>query len=281
MSRIMNTASNTLSQLQKQMDTISNNMANVDTTGFKRSESSFTDLLVQQLNNQPKQAVEVGRLTPPGIRSGNGVKLSQAQLVLTQGSLKTTDRDLDVALTKENLFFTINVQDENGVNTRFTRDGSFFLSPVAGNGLQLVTADGHAVLDERGNSITINAPVENLTISSEGEIIATSANGTQQRVNLGVVSVNKPQFLEKLGGNLYGFPANMNELGVNETDIITSLTGNLRGEIGMKQRALEASNVDVAKEMSDLLTAQRMYQFQSRSVTMADQMLGLVNTIRS
>lgn len=281
MSRIMNTASNTLSQLQKQMDIISNNMANVDTTGFKRSESSFTDLLVQQLNNQPKQTAEVGRLTPPGIRAGSGAKLSQAQLVLTQGSLKTTDRDLDVALTKEDLFFTINVQDENGVNTRFTRDGSFFLSPVARNGLQLVTADGHAVLDERGNSITLNGPIENLTISSEGEIIATSANGAQQRVNLGVVSVKKPQFLEKVGGNLYGFPANMNGLGVNETDILTPLTGNLRGEIGMKQRALEASNVDVAKEMSDLLTAQRMYQFQSRSVTMADQMLGLVNTIRS
>ena len=220
-------------------------------------------------------------MTPPGIRAGNGAKLSQAQLVLTQGSLKTTDRDLDVALTKEDLFFTINVQDENGVNTRFTRDGSFFLSPVARNGLQLVTADGHAVLDERGNSITLNGPIENLTISNEGEIIATSANGAQQHVNLGVVSVKKPQFLEKVGGNLYGFPANMNGLGVNETDILTPLTGNLRGEIGMKQRALEASNVDVAKEMSDLLTAQRMYQFQSRSVTMADQMLGLVNTIRS
>jgi flagellar basal-body rod protein FlgG len=279
----MNTASNTLSQLQKQMDIISNNMANVDTTGFKRSESSFNDLLVQQLDNQPKQAVEVGRLTPLGIRSGNGAKLSQAQLVLTQGSLKTTDRDLDVALTKENLFFTINVQDENGASTRFTRDGAFSLSPVAGNGnqLQLVTEDGHAVLDENGDSITLNGPIKDLTISSEGEIIATSANGAQQRVNLGVVSVNKPQFLEKLGGNLYGFPANMNELGINETDIITSLTGNLRDEIGMKQRALESSNVDLSKEMTDLITAQRMYQFQSRSVTMADQMLGLVNTIRS
>ena len=78
--------------------------------------------------------------------------------MLAQGALKTTDRNLDVALTKENLFFTVNVQDQNGSSTRFTRDGAFFLSPVAGNGnqVQLVTAEGDAVLDEFGDSIIIN-----------------------------------------------------------------------------------------------------------------------------
>src|SRR6476620_10917100 len=129
MSRTMITASSTLSQLQKQIDLISNNVANINTNGYKRSESSFNDLLVQQMDNQTKQSAEVGRLTPLGIRSGNGAKLSQAQLVLTQGALKTTDRNLDAALTKENLFFTINVQDENGSSTRFTRNGAFSLSP--------------------------------------------------------------------------------------------------------------------------------------------------------
>lgn len=283
MNRTMITASNTLSQLQQQIDLIGNNMANVDTTGYKRSEASFNDLLVQQMNNQPKQASEIGRLTPLGIRHGNGAKLSQAQLVLAQGVLKPTERDLDVALTKEDLFFTINVQDENGSSTRFTRDGAFFLSPVAGNGnqLQLVTADGNAVLDEFGNSIIINGQIKDLAISNEGEMVVTTLDGGEQNFNLGVVSVKKPQFLEKLGGNLYGLPANFNGLGVNENDILTSLTGNLRGEISMKQGALENSNVDLSKEMTDLITAQRLYQFQSRSVTMADQMLGLVNSIRS
>ena len=281
MNRTMITASNTLSQLQQQIDLIGNNMANVGTNGYKRSEASFNDLLVQQMDNQTKQDAEVGRLTPLGIRGGNGAKLSQAQLVLAQGSLKTTNRDLDVALTKENLFFTINVQDENGSSTRFTRDGAFFLSPVDGNQLQLVTADGNAVLDEFGDAILINGQVKDLTISNEGEMVVTTADGGEQNFNLGVVSVNKPQFLEKLGGNLYGLPANFNGLGVNENDILNTLTGNQRGEISMKQGALETSNVDLSKEMTDLITAQRMYQFQSRSVTMADQMLGLVNSIRS
>lgn len=282
MSRTMNIASNTLGQLQQQIDLIGNNLANVSTNGYKRSEASFNDLLVQQINNQPKRAAEVGRLTPLGIRSGNGAKLSQAQLVLTQGSLKTTERNLDVALTKENLFFMVNVQDENGTSTRYTRDGAFFLSPVNGNvsQLQLVTADGHAVLDQFGNPITIeDGPVTELTISEQGDIKVTTKN-SEQYFELGVVSVEKPQFLEKMGGNLYGLPANLDELAVNEGDILTQLTGNQRDDISMQQGALEMSNVDLSKEMTDLMMAQRMYQFQSRSITMADQMQGIVNSIR-
>lgn len=283
MNRTMITASNTLTQLQHQIDLIGNNIANVDTTGYKRNEASFNDLLVQQLNNQPKQAAEIGRLTPLGIREGNGAKLSQAQLVTAQGALKTTNRNLDIALTKENLFFTVNVQDQNGTNTRLTRDGAFHLSPVAGNRnqLQLVTAAGHAVLAENGNPIIINGQVKDLTISNTGRMVVTTANGRRQNFNLGIVSVKKPPVLEKLGGNLYGLPANLNGLGVNVNNIVTPLTGNLRGQISMQQGALEASNVDLSKEMTDLITAQRMYQFQSRSVTMADQMEGLVNSIRS
>lgn len=282
MSRTMNIASNTLGQLQQQIDLIGNNLANVSTNGYKRSEASFNDLLVQQINNQPKQEAEVGRLTPLGIRAGNGAKLSQAQLVLTQGSLKTTDRDLDIALTKENLFFMVNVQNENGTSTRYTRDGAFFLSPVNGNEnqLQLVNADGHAVLDQFGNAIRVNGgPVTDLQISEQGDVKVTTATG-EQYFELGVVSIEKPQFLEKMGGNLYGLPANLNELAVNEGDILTQLTGNQRNDISMQQGVLEMSNVDLSKEMTDLMMAQRMYQFQSRSITMADQMQGLVNSIR-
>ena len=276
MNRTMITASNTLSQLQQQIDLIGNNMANVGTNGYKRSEASFNDLLVQQMDNQTKQDEEVGRLTPLGIRGGNGAKLSQAQLVLAQGSLKTTNRDLDVALTKENLFFEVGVDDV----IHLTRDGSFHLSPVNGNQNMLVTAEGNPVLDATGDPIEIDGTIKEITISDTGTLTVTNEGG-QQTFELGVVSVQKPQFLEKTGGNLYRLPNNYDQLGVTEFDILTELTGNQRGEISMKQGALETSNVDLSKEMTDLITAQRMYQFQSRSVTMADQMLGLVNSIRS
>ena len=88
MSRTMLTASNTLGQLQKQMDVISHNIANVDTTGYKKQNATFTDLLVQQLNNQPDTASEIGRLTPNGIRQGSGAKLAQIMTVMTQGGIK-------------------------------------------------------------------------------------------------------------------------------------------------------------------------------------------------
>lgn len=281
MNRTMVTASNTLAQLQTQMDLIGNNLANVDTVGFKRSDATFNDLLVQQMNNQPNRAAEIGRKTPLGIRHGNGARLSQAQLVLTQGALKPTDRDLDVALTKENLFFMINQTDNNGSYTRYTRDGSFFLSPskADGNVLELVTAAGNHVLDENGKAIKIRGPISNLDISDTGVIRATTNRGVQT-FRLGVIAVNKPQMLEKLSDNLYGVPANINQLGLTRNDILTNLTGNRRGEISMKQGALEASNVDLSKEMTDLMTTQRLYQFQSRSFTIGDEMAGLVNSIR-
>ena len=133
---------------------------------------------------------------------------------------------------------------------------SFSFTSKWTNQLQLVTADGNAVLDESGDSIMINGQVKDLTISNEGEMVVTTTDGGEQNFNLGVVSVKKPQFLEKLGGNLYGLPTNFTGLGVTKNDILTSLTGNLREGISMKQGTLETSNVDLSKEMTDLITAQ-------------------------
>src|SRR4051794_15465777 len=131
MNRTMLTATNTLNQLQKHMDVISHNMANVDTTGFKRKGATFTDLLVQQLNNQPNAAAEMGRLTSNGIRQGSGAKLGQIQMVTTQGTVKITDRDLDTAFTKEGQVYRIQVATPTGLETQYTRDGTFYLSPLS------------------------------------------------------------------------------------------------------------------------------------------------------
>ncbi|WP_342671019.1 flagellar hook-basal body protein [Peribacillus loiseleuriae] len=279
---MMITSTNTLSQLQLKLDTISSNIANVDTTGYKRKEANFTDLLVQQFNNQTQASREIGRLTPNGIRQGTGAKLGQSQLILTQGSLKMTSRSLDAALTKPDLFFSVRVSDESGENIRYTRDGAFFMTPVNGNThqLMLVTNDGNSVLDEFNRPIVVNGNVTDISMSGNGQIkIETSDRGTQT-FELGIVSVKKPQFMEQLGGNLLALPANLNQMNVNAEDILTSLTGGLRGEISMTQGALENSNVDLSKEMSNLIMVQRQYQFQSRAITMADQMQGLVNSIR-
>ncbi|MGE7603896.1 flagellar hook-basal body protein [Peribacillus sp. NPDC097675] len=282
MNRTMLTATNTLNQIQSQIDQISNNIANVDTTAYKKTQTSFSDLLTQSFNNQPSETKEIGRLTMPGIRQGTGAKLNPSQIVLTQGSLKNTDRNLDVALTKEDLFFTVNVQDENGTNTRLTRDGAFYLSPSEENPdrMMLVTSAGNQVLDEYGDPILIDGSIKDIRISEEGLMTVDTEEYGEQSYGLGVVSVNKPQFLEQLGGNLLGLPANLDGLDVTEDNIMTLLTGDRRREIAIKQGSLESSNVDLSKEMTDLITAQRQYQFQSRAITMADQMGGLINGIR-
>lgn len=275
MNRTMITATNTLSQLQKQMDIISNNMANVDTNGYKRREATFTDLLVQEFNNQERANKEVNRLTPNGIRQGTGAKLGQAQLIMNQGALKQTDRSLDTAFTKEGQLFKVLVQT-NGVNeVQYTRNGALYLSPLSDTEVMLVNGDGLPVLDENNNPITINGEAKDYNINANGQLTVTKTAGATEVFNLGVVRVNKPQFLEQRGGNLLGLPAN-----IAEDEVLTELTGGLRAEISLQQGALEQSNVDLSKEMTELINVQRAYQFQSRSVTLADQMMGLVNGIR-
>ncbi|KWW20898.1 MULTISPECIES: flagellar hook-basal body protein [Peribacillus] len=282
MNRTMMTAANTLNQLQSKIDQISNNIANVDTTAYKKTQTSFNDLLIQSFNNQPNESKEKGRLTTPGLRQGTGAMLSQSQLVLSQGAIKTTDRNLDAALTKEDQFFTVSVQDGKGVNTRLTRDGAFYLSPNANDPdqMMLVTSAGHQVLDENGDPIQIDGNITDIKISEDGVLTVNTEEYGRESFGLGVVSVTKPQFLDRLGGNLLGLPENIDGLDVTVDDIMTALTGDSRNQIAVRQGALESSNVDLSKEMSDLINVQRSYQFQSRSITMADQMNGLINGIR-
>lgn len=280
MNRTMITATNTLTQLQKQLDIISNNMANVGTNGYKRREASFTDLIYQHFNNQPIAAGEANRLTPNGIRQGTGAKLAQAQLVMSQGSIKPTDRSLDTAFTKENQLYKVLVQTEAGSNVQYTRDGALYITPIAENELALVTGDGHFILDANENPIYLTGEPKDYNIDANGRLVVTMTDDSSQTFELGVIQVNKPQFLESKGGNLYGLPLNFAQLDVPIEEVITELVGPLRSEIGLQQFALEQSNVDLSKEMTDLITVQRSYQFQSRSVSIADQMMGLVNGIR-
>lgn len=281
MNRMMITSSNTMGQLQKKLETVSNNISNTSTTGFKRKETYFSDMLAQEFNNQERTEKEKGRLTPNGIRVGVGAKMSQSQLNLAQGNLQNTERDLDVALTNENLFFAIRTADGTSNELGYTRDGAFYLSPASdgSNQVQLVTSNGSAVLDENNQEIRINGNPSDITFTDKGQLNVTTENGTQS-FNLGIISVKKPQFMEMINNNTFTLPKNMAQLNVSENDIYTQLTGAFREEISMVQGNLEQSNVDISAEMTEMMQTQRLYQFQSRTVSMADQMMGLVNGIR-
>ncbi|MGR3766112.1 flagellar hook-basal body protein [Rossellomorea sp. NS-SX7] len=280
MNRTMITATNTLGQLQKQMDMIGHNLSNAETYGYKRREATFAEMMVQNVRNQENTDKDIGRLTPLGIRSGTGAKLSQAQLILSQGSLKSTGRSLDFAFTNERQFFKVLAQDGDANAVRYTRDGAFFVSPMGNGESMLVNGNGYPVLDEDDNYITFSEDASSFQLGDNGVLTISGQNGQQEQVNLGIVSIEKPQFLSQYGSNLVGLPENMNQLDVDADEVLTNLIGGARTDISMVQNSLEASNVDIGKEMTDMLNVQRSYQFQARSISLADQMMGLVNGIR-
>ncbi|WP_096550340.1 flagellar hook-basal body protein [Ureibacillus thermosphaericus] len=279
MLRTMLTATNSLHQVQHQIDTISNNIANVNTAGYKAKEARFSEMLYQEYLNTRKDE-QAPRLTPPGIRYGVGAKISQIQTNNAQGSLQNTDRDLDFAFTKERQYFNILMPNENNeINMVYSRQGNFYVTPVEDGQVMLVNADGYAVADSYGNPIIFRDDVEKFILNENGTLQVNFINGDEQSFLLGVTEIHLPQVMEQTGSYIM-VPANIDELGYDENDILTNLVGFGRENIGLENQKLEMSNVNLTKEMTNLLQAQRSYQFNSRAITIADQMLGLINGIR-
>ena len=278
MIRTMTTATNTLSQLQNQIDIIGNNLANVSTHGFKSSDAKFREMLVQQFNND--KADTAPRQSPNGIRYGSGAMLGQSQMNWKAGSLQMTGRELDFALTTPKQYFNILMPDGGGEQTVYTRQGNFYVSPIANGQVMLVNGEGYPVANSAGLPVMFSDDVKKYTVKPGGVLELTHANGTNESVELAVTVMERPNLMTRLSGTNFGLPENLADLGVTETDVLTNLQGAARGGIGMESQALEASNVNYQKEMTDLIGIQRSYQFNARAVTLADQMLGLINGIR-
>ncbi|MDP4551458.1 flagellar hook-basal body protein [Alkalihalobacillus macyae] len=254
----MATASSSLSQTQKKMDTIANNIANVNTAGYKSREATFQNLLTRTYENQTGEAAEPGRQTPENLRVGFGSKVGLTSLRYEQGSAQETGRELDVMLEGENVYYRV----QNGEDIHYTRDGSFEFQNE-NNALTLVTSSGNAVLDVNGNAITFATNPGKLSISDQGDIQAE--NG--QTFQLSVAKINRPQSLVNEGGNEFS-------LNVADGNAVVS------EEFKTRQGFLEMSNVDLTKQTTDMISTQRLLQFQSQAIKMADEMMGLANTIK-
>ncbi|TYR80154.1 flagellar hook-basal body protein [Priestia megaterium] len=278
MNRSMINATNTMSQLQQQLDIIGHNMSNVNTTGYKKRDASFSEMLYQQIDNQSEEPQEVGRLTPLGIRQGIGAKLNQTKLILTKGTLQKTERLLDLALTNPNMFFQVQINDNGDQSIQYTKNGSFHVAPSANNTVQLVNGSGDSILDVNGNKIEFTANFRDIRVNQNGEmtIIPSDKGKGNQTFQLGITEIYKPQLLEAKGENLFAFPAE-----INEPNLFADVVGRNRDLAGIQQGALEQSNVDIRKEITDMTMTQRAYQFNAKSISIADQMMGLVNGIRT
>jgi flagellar basal-body rod protein FlgG len=275
MNQSMISAAVTMGQLQQKLDTISNNMANSTTNGYKRREVQFSDLLFQQMESTSLNSTEDGRLTPNGIRLGSGARVSSTAVSLESGTLQQTGRLLDIALTQPGLFFQIETIDNNGGEVvQYTRDGAFYLSPSAGNPevMELVTSEGNRVMGLNG-PITIPADHNKITIGQNGQVSVTLNNGeVVESGQLALANIIRPQLMLAVGHNFQapqGIPLNQ------VIEEIDAGAGNF-----VQQGVLESSNVNISTEMTELIQTQRSYQFNARSLTIADQMMGLVNGLR-
>ncbi|WCK54314.1 flagellar hook-basal body protein [Aneurinibacillus sp. Ricciae_BoGa-3] len=264
--------------MHAKVDTIANNIANAATDGFKSRETQFTTLLTREINNQPNPAFEQGRLTPYNVRPGVGVKDTAQQIDFTQGTLKQTDVPTDLALEGSGFF---RVQRAGETQPSYTRDGNFKLMPAAGAAgqVELVTATGDPVMSAAGQPIRIAAPYTDLKIVADGQITYKDSIGRQRNgPKIGVYTIQNPNILENTGSNYYRIPATVppqnGALLVNGGAARTMPAG-----IAVHQGALEMSNVDLQKEMTSLIEAQRALQFNSRALTYSDQMMSVTNQI--
>lgn len=239
---------------QTQMDVISNNLANVSTTGFKRTRAVFEDLLYQTIR-QPGAASSQQTDLPSGLQLGTGVRPVATERIHTQGNLQLTGNAKDVAINGAG-FFQVLLPDGT---TAYTRDGSFQTDDQG----QLVTSSGFPV----DPAITIPVDAQSLTISRDG-IVSVKLPGTVTTTevgNLQLATFINPAGLESKGENLYvetgasGNP-NTNTPGTNGAGILV-------------QNYTETSNVNVVEELVNMIQTQRAYEINSKAITTSDQML--------
>ncbi|MEH6564874.1 MAG: flagellar basal-body rod protein FlgG [Halopseudomonas sp.] len=247
-----------LSAQDTMLTTISNNLANVSTTGFKRDRPEFEDLLYQVKRQPGGQSTQDTQL-PSGLQLGTGVRVVGTQKIFTEGTLQTTEQPLDMAVNGRG-FFQILMPDGN---LGYTRDGSFHLDADG----QIVTSNGFPL--EPG--IVLPDDVQSLTIGEDGTVSISVFGdaGVQQIGNIQTADFINPAGLQSIGNNLF----------LETAASGAPQTGN-PGENGLGtvlQNTLENSNVSVVEELVNMITTQRAYEMNSKVISTADQMLQYIS----
>jgi flagellar basal-body rod protein FlgG len=247
------------------IDTVTNNIANVNTTGFKRERVEFKTLLYETMRRADLDPVNMtGR--PVNLQVGHGVRPAATTRIFTQGALQRTDRPMDFAIEGQAFFEVRTNFDEY----TYTRDGSFHLMPLDDGTLMLTTSSGFPVMSVDGTEIIIPEGIvaTDLSVGYEGLIMALMPDGTIEDLGFQIrmVQFSNPNGLEAIGGNLF-----------IETVASGAPLSEADGETGrlsrLVQGVLEMSNVSIAEEMIGIITAQRAFDTNSRGITTSNEML--------
>ena len=251
----LRTAATGMAAQELNVQVISNNIANINTTSYKKQTAAFQDLIYEHVRRVGAQASDQGTILPVGIDLGGGVKTVGTPRSMTQGTLSMTGNDLDVAVTGEG-FFKIQMPDGT---YQYTRDGTFQMD----NQGRIVTAQGNPVQP----TITIPNNSSGITVNAQGQVSVTLPGSTTSQI---IGQIGLTRFINKGG---------LNPVGSNQyTDTPSSGPpqdgiANAEGYGSITQGSLEQSNVDVVSEMSNLITAQRAYEMNAKVISAADQML--------
>jgi len=259
MLRAFSTAATGMMAQQMIVDVIANNLANISTVGFKRSQVDFQDLMYMKLK-EPGREIASGVTAPSGFEIGSGVSPASTLKVFTTGELANTSRSLDVAIQGDGFFQVTSP----GGETRYTRDGSLRLDS-SGN---MVTSGGYAIQP----AITIPSDTVGISIAVDGTVTLTKGDGTSSSAGqITLARFSNPSGLSSEGGNLLA-----------ESEASGSPTTSAPGTSGageLQQNFLEKSNVQMVTELVNLITAQRAYETNSRAIKAGDEMLTTANRL--
>ncbi len=247
---------------QTNVDVISNNIANMTTTGYKRRRAAFQDLIYQNIDRPGSTSSDAGTTVPTGIQLGLGVRTGGVYREHGQGALRITENPLDLAITGKGFF---QVQMPNG-DIAYTRDGTFQVNENS----ELVTLQGFLV----DPGITIPDDATNIDVNENGEVIVSlpGQTATQTVGQLQLANFINPPGLDAIGDNLY----------LETAASGSPTTGNpgLEDFGRIRQGAIETSNVNVVEEITNLITAQRAYEMNSTVISTSDEMLQTVSQLR-
>lgn len=270
MMRSLWTAASGMISQQTNVDTISNNLANINTTAYKKETAQFKSLLYQTM--QKGSTNSDGQYMPMDIQRGLGVRNSAILSNYTQGTLVQTDGDYDLGIRGKG-FFMIQMGDGT---TGYTRDGSFQMA-VGVNGPTLATSEGYPVLDTNGSPIVLSSDVStaDIDIDENGNLSYKDSKDVVHSlgIQVGLAQFNNPAGLEKLSNSIVKETTASGAARLESTDTNLSKSKVIQGY-------LEGSNVEAVNEMVDLIVAQRAYEMNSKSITAADEMLQQANNLR-
>ena len=256
---------------QTNVDTIANNLANVNTVGYKTQAAQFKSLLYQTL--QTATTTANGDPKPTSSQVGLGVRNSSINSIFTQGSLLASESDTAFAIEGDG-YFAIRGSDGN---TYYTRNGEFTWATNNGGGVILTNQDGLPVLSSTGRTITLNSNyvTSKVTITGDGSICYPDARNNPQSlgITIGLYQFNNPGGLERKGDTLWAASAASGA-------VMNEATNRNLTKSKVVQGYLEGSNVQVANEMVNLIVAQRAYEMNSKAITTTDEMMQTANNLK-